>query len=65
MKGPDGKVGFTITDPYQVFEAFEYAATLDNTQCHTIIIDTATYLMDMFESIHVLPSDNTMKMLNS
>lgn len=59
-KGPDGKVGFVITDPYQVYGAFDFAETLP--EIHTIIIDTATYLMDMFESVHVLGSENTMQM---
>lgn len=60
MKGPNGKTGFTITDPYQVYGAFDAAET--NPAIHTIVIDTATYLMDMFESVHVLPSENTMAM---
>lgn len=60
MKGPDGKVGFTITDPYQIYEAFAYAET-DKT-IHTIVIDTMTFMMDMFESVHVVNSDNTMAM---
>lgn len=51
----------TITDPYQVFEAFEYARGKGAGQYHTIVIDTVTFLMDMFESVHVLPSTNTMK----
>lgn len=51
----------TITDPYQVFEAFEYARGKGAGQYHTIAIDTITFLMDMFESVHVLPSTNTMK----
>ena len=52
---------FIITDPYQVFEAFEHTAGKGAGQFHTIAIDTATFLMDMFESVHVLPSTNTMK----
>lgn len=49
----------TITDPLQVFDAFKYAET--NDKIHTIVIDSLTYLMDMYESLHVLPSTNTMK----
>lgn len=49
---------FTITDPYQVLEAFDHAES--DPKIHTIIIDTLTYLMEMFESVHVLPSTNTM-----
>lgn len=58
MKGPDGKVGFTITDPYHVYDAFAFAET--DPKIHTIVIDTVTFLMEMFESVHVLGSENTM-----
>lgn len=50
---------FLITDPYQVYQGFDHAETDDSV--HTIIIDTLTYMMDMFETLHVLPSANTMK----
>lgn len=50
---------FTITDPYQIYEAFNHAETKPD--IHTIVIDSLTYMMDMFETIHVLPSTNTMK----
>lgn len=50
---------YTITDPYQVYEAF--TAAEDQAANHTIVIDTLTYLMDMFETVHVLSSSNTMK----
>lgn len=50
---------FTITDPYQIFQAFD---SLQNTpSTHSIVIDSATFMMDMFESLHVLPADDTMK----
>ena len=49
----------TITDPYQVYEGFAWVES--QPQVHTIVVDTATYLMDMFESVHVLSSTNTMK----
>lgn len=48
-----------VTDPYQVYQAFDELAADDS--IHTIVIDTATYLMDMMESIYVLPSTNTQK----
>ena len=51
---------FSIIDPYQVYEGFEYADK-NQGEFHTIIIDTLTFLMDMFESIHVLPAKDTMK----
>lgn len=59
LNGPDGKPGFTITDPFQVYEAFERAETMPDV--HTIVIDSLTYLMDMYESDYVLSSTNGMK----
>ena len=50
---------FTITDPMQIYEAFEHAESKDDV--HTIVVDSLTYLMDMYESVYVLPSSNTMK----
>lgn len=46
-----------ITDPYQVYEAFEAAEEDDD--IHTIVIDTLTFLMDMYESVHIFNSANT------
>lgn len=48
-----------ITDPYQVYEAFDWAESQD--EIHTIVIDGLNYLMDMYESVHVLPATNTMQ----
>lgn len=59
MKGRDGKAGLVITDPLQVMEAFEAAETMPH--IHTIVVDTLTYLLDMYESLYVLNSTNTMK----
>ena len=50
---------FVITDPLQVFEAFDHAETMP--EIHTIVIDSTTYLMDMYESLYVLNSANGMK----
>lgn len=50
---------FTITDPLQVYEAFEHAET--QPEVHTIVVDTLTYLLDMYESLYVLNSTNGMK----
>ena len=50
---------FTITDPLQVYEAFDWAETQDNIE--GIVVDSVTFLMDMFESVHVINSTNTMK----
>jgi len=49
---------YTITDPYEIYEAF--GAAESNPVIHTIVIDSLTYMMDMFESVHVLTSQNTM-----
>ncbi len=48
-----------ITDPMQVFQVFDQAEQMP--EVHTIIIDSLTYLMDMYESVYVLTSANTMK----
>lgn len=49
----------TVTDPYQVYEAFDAAETPAFAHIHTIVIDTQTYLMDMFESVHIVGNPNT------
>ena len=50
---------FVITDPLQVIEAFDAAETMP--EVHTIVVDSLTYLLDMYEGIYVLPSTNGMK----
>ena len=62
---------YTITDPYQVTQAFDYVAanpdgikhpqTGNTVKIHTIVIDSLTFLMDMYESKFVLPATNTMQ----
>jgi len=47
-----------IDDPYQVYEAFDYAKSTD--LYDTIVVDTLTFLMDMFESTYIIGSENTM-----
>lgn len=49
---------YRITDPYQVHEAFDFAT--GNSEVDGIIIDSLTFLMDMFETQYVLNSSNTM-----
>ena len=44
-----------IVDPYQVYEAFEHA---ENKNYHTIVVDSLSFLMDMYESVHVVPADD-------
>ena len=50
---------YRIEDPYQVHEAFDYGT--NNPEVSGIIVDSTTFLMDMFETIYVLPAANTMK----
>lgn len=50
---------FTVTDPYQVYEGFDHA--LKNPDFDVIVVDTLTFLMDMFESQYVLPATDTQK----
>lgn len=50
---------YTITDPLQIYEAFDAAENMEGV--HTIVIDSLTYLLDMYESVYVLNSSNTMK----
>ena len=49
---------YTITDPMQVYDAF--VAAEDRPEVHTIVIDSLTFLMDMFETVYVIGSANTM-----
>lgn len=50
---------FNILDPFQVYEAFEKAESMPD--IHTIVVDSLTFLMNMYESVHVIPSVNTQK----
>lgn len=52
---------YKVVDPMQVYQGFEAAEKQPDT--HTIVVDTLTYMMDMYESIYVLKSANTMKAL--
>ena len=46
----------TVTDPSQIYAAFTEAEKLSDV--HTIIIDTLTYMMDMYESTKVIGAAN-------
>lgn len=53
---------FRIEDPYQVHEAFDHFTTGEGMGTKKgIIVDTITFMMDMFETQHVLGSADTMK----
>lgn len=56
---PKNFKSLVVTDPYQVYSAFEQAESL--TDFDTIVLDGLNYLMDMFESVHVLTATNGMK----
>ena len=53
--------GFTITDPYQVHEAFDHATNNIPEQVDGIIVDTITFLLDMYESLYIRNAPNTQK----
>jgi hypothetical protein len=50
---------FRITDPYQIYEAFDHGTVTNSV--NGIILDSLTFLMDMYETQFVLNSSNTMK----
>lgn len=49
----------TITDPYQIHDAF--AAAEEDESVHTIVIDTITMAMDMFESTYIVGQHDTQR----
>lgn len=51
---------YRIEDPYQVHEAFDYAVA-NPALVDGIVLDTVTFLMDMFETQYIINSANTMK----
>lgn len=48
---------FVITDPYQIYEAFEWAE--GQPEYTTIVIDGLNFLMDMFESTYIIGSSDS------
>jgi len=50
---------YKITDPMVILEAFKFAET--QARIHTIVIDTITFMMDMYESLYVIPAVNGQK----
>jgi hypothetical protein len=57
---PDKFRKVNITDPLQTTSLFA-SAEASGDKCDTIILDSQTYMMDQYESIHVLPAANTMQ----
>jgi hypothetical protein len=52
---------YTITDPYQVYEGFDHATNNIPDQVDGVIVDTMTFLLDMFESLYIRGAVNTQK----
>ena len=50
---------FRIDDPYQVWDGFDKG--MDNKDCNGIIVDSLTFLMDMFETQYVLTAPDIRK----
>lgn len=47
-----------ITDPYEVYSVFDFA--MENpADVDGVILDTATFLMEMYESVHIVNATNT------
>lgn len=49
---------FRISDPHQILEGFDYGIAEPNVK--GIIVDSLTFMMDLYESMYVLGSANTM-----
>jgi len=49
----------TVDDPYEIFDLYEQVIAHPG-KFHTIVIDTVSFMMDRFESVHVIGSANTM-----
>ena len=51
---------YRISEPYQIYEGFDHA-TANKDKWDGIIIDSATFMMDMFESIYIMNVPNTQR----
>ena len=51
-----------INDPYEILSYMDEISTQPKETVHTIIIDTITFLMDMFETKYVVNAANTQAM---
>ncbi len=49
-----------VTDPYEIYGVFDYAME-NQADVDGIIIDTITFMMEMYESVHVINSGDTQK----
>lgn len=51
----------TVDDPYDIFDYFDQIKKDDQKRIHTVVIDTVSFLMDIYENKHVIDAPNTMK----
>lgn len=51
--------GIRVSNPYEVQQAFNYACTEEGLDVKGIIVDSVTFMMEMYESQYVLTSPNT------
>lgn len=68
---PNKFAKFTITDPYQVIEIFNHLAANDyvidhpqlgkKVKIHTVVVDSLTFLLDMFESVYIFNAPDGQK----
>lgn len=49
---------YVVTDPYQVPEGITAAESMP--EIHTIVVDSLSFLMELFESVYVVGAANTM-----
>lgn len=52
----------TVDDPLEIFDLFDQVIEDKSGRFHTIVIDTISFMMNRYESVHVLGSANTMAM---
>jgi len=50
---------FTITNPYEIYDGFNHAAQSGN--FHTIVVDTLSFLMEMFHTLFIHKAADGMK----
>src|SRR6056297_635642 len=52
-----------VNDPEDIIEMLEFLADEDNDNpFNFVVVDTMSFMMDMYETIHVLPARDTQKM---
>lgn len=52
---------YRIEDPHQILEAFDHFSGEGSADNDGVIVDSITFMMDMYETLFVLNSANTMK----